>query len=296
LSNCAPAGRRSVWRCSLLLNIVSYVAVFGSLALITLVAVRAATNYRRRFIVRTEEKVEELYLGVSPERVWLWTLLGAAGGALVVAVVSDFKPVLVLLGAISGFLIPRFYLGSLEKRRRNRFDAQLVEAVTMIAGAMKAGMSLMQAIEKVTREMGPPIRQEFAYALQENRVGKPIIQALQDMKNRIRSEDLSITVNAISIAQETGGVLSDVLLKIAETIKGRNRIRGKINSLTAQGRLQGIIMALLPWGLAGILFMLDPEMIRPMFTTTMGQVMVGVICVLELAGWLVIRRLAAVDV
>jgi tight adherence protein B len=161
---------------------------------------------------------------------------------------------------------------------------------------MKAGMSLMQAIEQVTWEMGPPIRQEFANALQENRVGKPIIQALQDMKNRIRSEDLRTAVDAISIAQETGGVLSEVLLKIAETIRGRNRIRGKIVTLSAQGRLQGIVMSLLPWGLAGVLFMLDRDMIRPMFTTVPGQLMLAVIVVLEIMGWLVIRRLIAVDV
>jgi tight adherence protein B len=275
---------------------VSYAAVFGSLVLVAVVVVQAVGNYRRRFLVRTEEKVEALYLGVSPQRLWLLTLMGAAGGALLMAVVSGFKPVLVALGAIAGFLVPRFYLGNMEQRRRKKFDAQLVDAITIVAGAMKAGMSLLQAMERVTREMGPPIRQEFAHALQENRVGEPIIQALQDMKNRIRSEDLSITVDAIGIAQETGGVLSDVLVKISETIRGRNRIRARIGTMTAQGRLQGIVMSLLPWGLAAILFLLDREMIRPMFTTTPGQIMLGVIAVLELAGWLVIRRLVAVDV
>jgi tight adherence protein B len=87
-----------------------------------------------------------------------------------------------------------------------------------------------------------------------------------------------------------------VLLKIAETIRGRNRIRGKIVTLSAQGRLQGIVMSLLPWGLAGVLFMLDRDMIRPMFTTVPGQLMLAVIVVLEIMGWLVIRRLIAVDV
>ena len=279
-----------------MLSIVSYAAVFGALVLATLVAVQTFTNYRRRFLVRTEEQVEALYLGVSPERLWLLSLLGAAGGALLVAVVSDFKPVLIAAGAIGGFMIPRFYVSNMEQRRRKKFDAQLLDAITLVAGAMKAGMSLLQAMERVTKEMGPPIRQEFAHALKENRVGKPLIQALHDMKSRIRSEDLSITVNAIGIAQETGGVLSDVLLKITETIRGRNRIRTKIGTLTAQGRLQGIVMSLLPWGLAAILYMLDRDLMRPMYTTSMGLALLGVIGVLELAGWLVIRRLVAVDV
>jgi hypothetical protein len=92
---------------------VSYAAVFGSLVLVVLVAVQAVGNYRRRFIVQTEDKVEALYLGVSPERLWLLALLGGAAAALLMAVVSGFKPVAVALGAIAGFLVPRFYLGNL---------------------------------------------------------------------------------------------------------------------------------------------------------------------------------------
>jgi tight adherence protein B len=275
---------------------VSFAAVFAALVLVAVVVARAVGNYRRRFLVRTEEKVDSLYLGVRPERLWLYALLGAAAGALVMAAVSEFQPVMVGLGAVCGFFAPRLYLRSQEQRRRRKFDAQLLEAITMVAGAMKAGMSLMQAMEQVTREMGPPIRQEFAHALHENRVGKPIIQALQDMKDRVRSEDLSITVNAIGIAQETGGVLSDLLLKMVETIRSRNRIRAKTGTLSASGRLQGIVMSLLPWGLAGILYMLDRELMKPMFTTTTGQIMLGAIGALEILGWLVIRKMVAVEV
>ena len=267
-----------------------------ALALIGHVVVQAAAVYRRRFIVQTEEKVESLYLGVSPQRLWILSLLAAAGGALLLALVSSFSPVLAAVGAVGGFMIPRFYLSTLEQQRRRKFDAQLLDAIPMLAGAMKAGMSLLQAMEQVTRQMGPPIRQEFAHALQENRVGKPMIQALLDMKGRVRSEDLSITVNAISIAQETGGVLSDLLVKMGETIRSRNRIRGKINTLSAQGRLQGIVMIFVPWLMAAVISMLDPGMMRPMFTTTPGQIMLVIICVLELVGWLVIRRIVAIDV
>ena len=267
-----------------------------AVALIGQIALQAADVYRRRFIVQTEERVESLYLGVSPQRLWLLSLLAAAGGALLLALVSNFVPLLVAVGAIGGFMVPRFYLSTLEQQRRRKFDAQLLDAIPMLAGAMKAGMSLMQAMEQVTREMGPPIRQEFSHALQENRVGKPIIQALLDMKNRMRSDDLSITVNAISIAHETGGVLSDLLVKMGETIRTRNRVRAKIGTLSAQGRLQGIIMIFMPWLLAAVISMLDPGMMRPMFTTTTGQVMLVIIAVLEVAGWLVIRRLVAIDV
>jgi tight adherence protein B len=267
-----------------------------ALALIGQLALQAADVYRRRFIAQTEEKVESLYLGVSPQRLWMLSLLAAVGGALLLGLVANFSLVLVAVGAIGGFLVPRIYLNTMEHQRRKRFDAQLLEAIPMLAGAMKAGMSLMQAMEQVTREMGPPIRQEFAHALQENRVGKPIMKALLDMRNRIRSDDLDITVNAISIAQETGGVLSDLLVKMGETIRTRNRVRSKINTLSAQGRMQGIIMILMPWFLAALVSMLDPGMMRPMFTTTIGQMLLVAIVVLEGLGWLVIRKIVAIDV
>ena len=267
-----------------------------AVALIGQLLLQAADVYRRRFIVQTEERVESLYLGISPQRLWLLSLLAAAGGALLLGIVASFAPVLMIAGAVGGFMVPRLYLSAMEQQRRKRFDAQLLEAIPMLAGAMKAGMSLLQAMEQVTREMGPPIRQEFAHALQENRVGKPIIQALLDMKNRIRSDDLDITVNAISISQETGGVLSDLLVKMGDTIRTRNRVRAKILSLSAQGRLQGIIMIFIPWLLAAVVSMLDPGMMRPMFTTGTGQILLVIIVVLEVLGWLVIRRIVAIDV
>lgn len=258
--------------------------------------VQLVGNYRRRFIAQTEEKVESLYMSVKPERFWIMTLIATIVGALLMGLISNFSLVLILVGGVAGFLSPRFYLNFMAQSRRRAFDKQLLEAIPMVAGAMKTGMSLMQAMEYVTREMGPPIRQEFAHALQENQVGKPIIQALRDMKNRIRSDDLSVTVDAISIAQETGGVLSDLLLKLADAIRSRNRVKGKINTLSAQGRLQGIIMIFLPWIMAAVVFMLDPGMMRPMFTTTIGQLTLVVIGVFEFVGWLVIRRLVAIDV
>jgi len=286
----------SRWRSSLLVSILSYVAIFGALVLISVQALKAAARYRRRFLVRTEERVESLYLGIRPERFWRYALLGAAGGALLLALISGFRPALIGVGAVLGFLSPRIYLGYMARERRRKFDAQLLDALRLMASAMKAGMSLVKAMEHVNQEMGPPLKQEFDHALQENRVGKPIVQALRDMKDRVRSQDLSTAVNAIGIAHETGGVLSDLLLRIAETIRARDRVRAQINTLSAQGRLQGIFMILVPWVMGFLLLLLDPDMMRPLFTTTLGQMTLMVIAVLEFVGWVVIRRLVDIDV
>jgi tight adherence protein B len=280
----------------LLLRVIAYGAVFVSMVLIGMVVLQFVGGYRRRFIVKNEERVESLYLGIRPERLWLITLACAAAGALLVGVATGFRLVFAAAGAVVGFMAPRFYMSFMERKRRKRFDTQLLEALPMVSGAMKAGMSLMQAMERVTKEMGPPIRQEFAHALQENQVGKPIVQALHDMKHRIRSDDLSITVNAIGISQQTGGVLSDLLIKLADMIRTRNRIRGKISSLSATGRLQGIIMVFMPWVMGLAMFILEPVMMRRMFTNPLGQITLVGIGGLEFVGWLVIRKLVSIDV
>jgi tight adherence protein B len=280
----------------MLFRSVSYLCFFGFVVIITLIVVKLVRSYRQRFISQTEEKVGALYLTVAPEQLWLMTILGTIGGALILAIVSGFNLLMIALGAAGGFLAPRLYLRRLEQQRLKKFDLQLVDALTLVANSLKAGMSLLQAIEMVTREMGPPIKQEFAYVLQENRVGKPIPQALTDMMNRIPSEDLAITVNAMNTAQETGGALSEVFLSIADTIRERNEIRGRVETLTSQGRLQGIVMSLLPWALAGLMYLLDPTMMRPMFNQTLGQIMLGAVVLLEIAGWLLIRRIVAIDI
>jgi tight adherence protein B len=275
---------------------VAYACIFGFVVLLTLVLVSMFRSYRRRFIAQAEEKVEALYLGVAPERLWMMVILATACGAIVMALISNFNLVMIAAGGVAGFIAPRFYLKTLEGRRLKKFDSQLVDAIVLVANSLKAGMNLVQAIEMVTREMGPPIKQEFAMALSENRLGKPIVQAFEDMKKRVPSADLAITLNAMNIAQETGGVLSEVFLKIADTIRERNRIRARIDTLTAQGRMQGLVMTLLPWGMAGVLYLLDPAMMRPLFNTTIGQFVLAAIVVLEICGWVVIRKIVAIDI
>jgi hypothetical protein len=124
-----------------------------AVALLGQILLQSVEVYRKRFIVQTEERVESLYLGVSPQRLWLLSLLAAAGGALLLGVVANFAPVLVIAGAVGGFMVPRFYLGAMEQQRRKQFDAQLLDALPMMAGAMKAGMSLRP------RPAGEPGRQ-----------------------------------------------------------------------------------------------------------------------------------------
>ena len=275
---------------------IIYLVFFLFVASLTIFIIRFVRSYRERFLKQAATEIDVLYLGLRPEQLWLFTVLGIILGAFLLLLISGFNLVMAIIGGVLGFIAPRIFIRMQKSKRLKKFETQLVDAITLIANSLKAGLNLNQAVEMVTKEMGPPISQEFSYALKENRLGIPMETAMGNLVKRVSSEDLEIVINAMTIAQETGGILSEVFINIADTIRERNRIKGKLDALTAQGRLQGIIMALLPWGLAGILYLIDPTMVKPMFTTTLGHILLGVIVVLEIIGWFFIRKIMKIEV
>lgn len=279
-----------------MIRAIAYVTFFGFVVSFTIFIYRVIRTYRERFLKQAEAEIEVLYLGLRPEQLWILTVLGVTFGTFLFFLITGFMLFMAVIGGIVGFFAPRFYIRILKSRRLKKFDNQLVDGITLIANSLKAGMNLIQAIEMVTKEMGPPISQEFELALKENRIGTPMETAMTNMTKRVPSDDLEIVINAMNIARETGGVISEVFMNIANTIRERNRVKGKLDALTAQGRMQGIIMTLLPWILAGILYIIDPTMVKPMFTTGLGQILLGVIIVLEILGWFFIRKIMAIEI
>ena len=145
------------------------------------------------------------------------------------------------------------------------FNKQLPDTITLIANALRAGSSFLQAIELVVRETRPPISTEFARVIREVNLGLPFEQALENMVRRVRSDDLELMATAIAIQHQVGGNLAEILDSIAYTIRERIRIKGEIRTLTAQQRLSGYVVAGLPIGLAGFLFVGAPGFMDPMF-------------------------------
>lgn len=277
-------------------RLLAYVAAFGFIGLLTFVLHRFLLALRVRVIAQTQEKVEELALGIEPERIWLLTLGGTLGGAVAFGLASGFNLLMVAIGGVAGFIAPRLYLRHLERQRMLKLEDQLVDAITLVANSLRSGMSVLQGLEMVTREMGPPIRVEVGFALRENKLGKPLPDAFDALKKRVRSDDLALVVNAMNIAMETGGQLSEVFSRLAESMRERHRIKGRIATLTSQGRLQGIVMTLLPWFMGAAMFVIDREMMKPMLSTLPGQLMLVSVLVLEAVGWVLISRVIAVDI
>jgi tight adherence protein B len=201
----------------------------------------------------------------------------------------------VVLGFLGGFL-PSFYVKYRHKVRLAKFDSQIADSLIIMSNSLRAGYSFLQAMDMVSREMSPPISTEFAASMKEMSLGAPIEAALMSMVDRVGSEDLELVVTAVLIQRQIGGNLAEVLDNIAETIRERVKLRQEIKTLTAQGRLSGIIIGVLPIALAIFLLGVNPEYISILFTHPIGRLMIGVALVAEIVGILIIRRIVAIEV
>ena len=213
------------------------------------------------------------------------------------------SPLILLIGGLIGFMLPRFWLGRRKSGRLNAFNKQLPDTITLIANALRAGSSFLQAIELVVRESAPPISTEFGRVIREVNLGLSFDVALENMVRRVWSEDLELMATAISIQHTVGGNLAEILDSIAYTIRERVRIKGEIKTLTAQGRLSGYVVGFLPIGLAGFLFIAAPGFMAPMFDdrVSIAGLPAGVIILLiggfaMFMGFMFIRRIVAIEV
>jgi len=175
------------------------------------------------------------------------------------------NPLILVVGGIVGFFLPRLWLGRRKGGRLNAFNKQLPDTITLIANALRAGSSFLQAIELVVRESRPPVSTEFGRVIREVNLGLPFEQALENMVRRVKSDDLELMATAISIQHTVGGNLAEILDSIAYTIRERVRIKGEIRTLTAQQRLSGYVVGFLPIGLAGFIYLAAPKFFDPMF-------------------------------
>jgi tight adherence protein B len=165
-----------------------------------------------------------------------------------------------------------------------------------MSNALRAGFSISQAFESVAESDMHPISDEFALLLQQMRVGMSFDDALASLDKRIGSDDLTLVVTAIDIARKTGGNLTEIFDSISETIRARMRIERKVRTLTAQGRLQGIIVSLMPFFLCGVMAVMKPGMMIPFLTSLNGIVCLAGASVMVLIGWIIIRKIVTIKV
>ena len=184
----------------------------------------------------------------------------------------------------------------LDNRRRQKFNEQLPEALATMSNALRAGFSLSQAFECVVEQGDKPMSEEFAILQQQLRIGMSFEDALQSMSGRVGSDDLTLVTTAILISRKTGGNVTEIFDKISETIRSRMKIERKVKTLTAQGRMQGILVSLMPLLLGIAMVILKPNMMIPFLCSFVGVISVLVVILLITVGWLFIRKITKIDV
>jgi tight adherence protein B len=175
-------------------------------------------------------------------------------------------------------------------------DGQLVDALVLMANSMKSGLSLMQAVEMAATELKPPIATQFETVLREVQLGRSIDQALVAMTERVPLPDLEIAVHSIVTLRETGGNLSETFMTVANTIVERKKVEGKIGAITAQGLYQGFGMCAMPFILAAVFYLMNPELTSLLFTTPLGWVIWLIVIILDSLGMWAIMKVVKIDV
>ncbi len=200
----------------------------------------------------------------------------------------------VTLAAVGAFL-PIIFIKIKKGNRIKAFEAQLGDTLIMMCNGLKSGFSFQQTMENVANDMPAPIGMEFGRVCNEIRYGATMEEALNNMAERVKSPDLMLVVSAVLIQRTTGGNLSEILSTISETIRDRIKIKGEISSITAQGRMSGIIIGALPVGIAVILMVINPEYMSTFFTTTVGNIMLTVSVIMEILGFFAIRKVVTIE-
>ena len=206
------------------------------------------------------------------------------------------KGAMFFAGALAGILMGLALLGMRIRRRRKKFTNQLGDMLTMVANALRAGFSFMQAFELISREMDAPMGREVQLVVNEVNLGNTLESALDNMQRRVVSPDFELVVTAVLIQRQVGGDLASILDTISETIAERVRMRREVMALTAQGRASGWVLVIIPFALSGVIYVISPGYLDPLLTTEIGHVFIAGAVLLELIGIVVIRRIVDIKI
>lgn len=259
------------------------------------IGINGLARYRAVFTERAHFSLRELFLFVEPGRLFVLNIGAIALMAALAGVAARSLGVAAAAAALTA-VMPRVVLKLLRARRLDAMEQQLPDALLMLAGGMKAGVSLTQAIQQLVIESRPPISQEFDLMLREQRLGVALDEALGNLNRRVPLQSVTLAVSAMRIATETGGQLAETLERASQTLRSKLAMEGKIRALTSQGKLQAWVVGALPLVLIIVLRKMEPEAMGLMFTTQVGWATLVVIGLLEFFGVLIIRKIVNIDV
>jgi tight adherence protein B len=243
---------------------------------------------------RVEDKLEQADLPLRPpEAIFFY-----AAGLFVVFAASFLllAPMMALILTVVAAIAPFLWLEFRRKRRLRRFERQLPDTLNLLAGSMRAGFSFAQGLEAVADEAVEPSRRELQRVFTESRLGRPIEDSLEESANRMQSVDLMWAVMAIRIQREVGGNLAELLDTVSRTMTQREQLKGEILSLTAEGRMSAWVLGIFPPAFAVVLYVIQPDYMGLLFSSTLGIMAVGVSAVMACFGFFWLRKIMTIEV
>jgi len=262
---------------------VSFIRLLGKTFISNSVAKRMETQLIRAEIpMRGEEFLVIIGLGIL------------LSGFIGLFILGGLGPAAVLMSLVG--ILPFIMISSRKKKRFVTLNSQIGESLTVMANSLRAGYSFQQAMDLAAKEMSGPLSVEFKRTVREINLGITIDEALGNLNKRVKSDDLELVITAVLIQRQIGGNLAEIFSNISYTIQERIRIKGEIRTLTAQGRMSGIVIGLLPPGLFAVLMLINPAYMGVLLTDPTGIMILTGGITSEIIGVLVIKKIISIDV
>ena len=249
---------------------------------------------QRTKVSQAETQLEEIFVLMPTKKLFLYYTLSP----VILAAVAFFlfnKVIFVLIGLAAGFIVPELVIKRLEAIRKQKFQNQLIDGLMTLSSALRGGLSLLQAMEVLTEEMPPPLNQEFSLVLRENKVGIPLEESLHRLNKRMQLDELELMVSSILVARETGGDLTKVFARLANTMRDKRKLKEQITTLTLQGKIQGVVMSILPIAFILWVITVNKHHFDVMLTSDVGRMLLLVAALLQAAGIFLIAKFSKID-
>ncbi len=251
-------------------------------------------SYKARFNDQTSKQLADFFIFDNANKFFMANVLALVVIPSFAHFMFDIWVLTWSLVAIL-FFLPGILWARMRKKRLRKFEEQLPDAFIMMASSLQSGASLNMAIESMVKQTASPVSQEFGLLTKRLRLGITLEDALLEMEKRIPIQSFVMASSAIRISREVGGNLVETIKGMAKTLRRKKSMEGKIDSLTSQGRMQGLFMALLPIIMAGILSLLEPVAMKKLYTTPEGLVLLAIMVVMQVCGFVFIRKITSID-
>jgi len=255
----------------------------------------AYSDYKNSFHTTIKSNMVEMFLFIPPQTLFVLSIVLVLVIFYITYLFTGIY-LLALLLSLAAIAIPRFVIFLLKKRRMKYLTNQLPDFLMSVSRAMQAGSSLSQSLEVAIQEDTGPVSQEFSLVMKEVRLGVDFNDALDNFSKRVPIEEANLVATAIKISREIGGNLSDAIFRLSVTLRKKLETEGKIKALTSQGRLQGVVMTLLPIFLGLVLYKMEPAAMSKLISEPLGWAVLVLIIIMEFLGYFFIRKIVNIDV